>query len=180
MQITLQILASITCEFMKYESDEYEDGKIALFLDNTDTEECPSNVGSEELDDDPFLQAARAMMTLSIMAATGSACLVGFEFFLCRICCAEFLESLAFVAASFLGGLSYLSFGSEYCTGDPTDQAETAAEDLAFSRDTDFSDYYNCSFGKGCSYNLTAIIIYFGVSIALCCTPKPAPFVDAS
>lgn len=176
-QIALQVLASTNCEFMKYESDEYTDGKIGLFVDNDDIEKCPSNMGTEELDEDPFMRAARAMMTLSILAAFGGACLVSFEFLCCRICCAAILESLAFQAATLLGGLAYLSFGSEYCTGEPEDTLQAAVEDVAFGSQ-DIGDLYNCSFGKGCSLNVGAMVIYFAVSVALCFTPKPTPVLS--
>ena len=167
---------------MTYESNGDEDyqGSIGLFVENDDLDKCPNNVGvivanAEELDEDRYMRAARSMMTFSIAAGVGAACLVSFEFLCCRICCAVLLESLAMTAASFLGGLAYLSFGSEYCTGSP-DAALSTAKDVVWGSG-DWDDLYNCGFGKGCAYNLTAMVIYLGASVALCCTPKPSPLL---
>lgn len=178
-QIFLQIMATADCEFMKYESDDF-DGTIGLMIDNDDLDKCPRAVGAvlsdtEDLDDDPYMRAARSMLTMSIVFGFGAACLVCFEFLCCRICCAAVLESLALTGAATMGGLAYLSFGSEYCTGDPQAAASTA-KDIVFG-DGDVDDLYKCSFGKGCSMNLTAMVIYLAAAAVLCCTPKPSPLL---
>lgn len=169
---------------MKYQSndDSLQDGQIGLFVDNLDHEKCPNNLGSNEMEDDPFMKAARTMMTIAMIAAFCAICMLFFEFLLCRICCAVVLQNLAFVAASLLGGLAYLSFGSEYCTTDG-EGYKTILENLpsqaasVYKGSQDLEDLYNCSFGRGCKYNLCAMVIYLGASVVLCCTPKPKPLI---
>lgn len=165
---------------MTYESDDF-DGKIGLFVENDDLEKCPSNVGAvvnaQQLDDDPYMKAARSMMTFSIIFGVSALCLVSFEFLCCRICCASVLESLALTAAAVTGGLAYLSFGSEYCTGEPQETIASAADLILGGDGDDINELYTCAFGKGCSMNVTAMVIYLGAAVALCCTPKPSPLL---
>ena len=181
-QIVLQIMASAHCEFMTYNSnaDNITDGHIGLFVDNEDTDTCPDNIGTAEGDDDPYLRAARSMMTLSILVAACATLLVGFEWLCCRVCCAQVLESLAFFAAAALGALAYLAFGSEYCTGDPAEVIEDWVTNPNLGNEdlNEQDDLYHCSFGKGSSYNLVAILIYFVVHFVVCCTPKPTPVLS--
>ena len=161
---------------MKYELDERPDGQIGLFVDNEDRDACPSNIGTEELDDDSFMRTARSMMILSLVTAFAAIVLISFETLCCSVCCAATIERLVFLGATACGGLVYLTFASEYCVERDSENILELIKDVISTND-DAEAAFECSFGKGCWYNLIAIVFYFGVSIALCFCPRPTPII---
>ena len=166
------------CEFIVWESDEVEtDGTIGLFTSEDDMEECPRNLVIGDFDDDTMLKTSRSMISLSLISAMIAAALVSFEFFCCKVCCAVMLENITYLVAVVTGALVYIAYANELCTGNPKDFAtDLEFVDVVMGKD-DASVLYDCSFGKGSTYNLCAIVFYLAASIVLCCSPKPTPLL---
>lgn len=95
------------------------------------------------------------MMVMALVFAFTAGSMVSFEFLLCNVPCASCLESLAYAAAIVCSCLVYLAFGSQFC----------------------YDNSFQCSFGQGCTYNLTALLAYCGAWVTLCCSPKPTPLL---
>jgi hypothetical protein len=168
------------CEFIKYEAQGLPDGMsrtIGLFVDHDQNDsECLKNVNDSEdlLDDDAFFKTARAMITLSLIGAFCAGCMVMFEFFCCRVCCAVLLEDLAYLGAVATGGLVYLAYHNPYCDT-IQEKAQDVLDETIFGNDT--KELYECKFGQGSTYNLCAMLFYLAAMIVLCFSPKPTPLI---
>ena len=95
-------------------------------------------------------------MVFALIFAFAGGCMVVFEFLCCNVPCAGCLESLSYGSALLCTCLVYLAFGSEMC----------------------YSNDFDCSFGKGSTYNLMALAAYGGAWVILCCSPKPTPLIS--
>ena len=148
---------------------------IGLFVDfESDNNGCPKHVSYDVLDDDPFFKTARSMIILSLVAAFCGGCMVLFEFFCCRVCCAVVLEDLAYLGAAVTGGLVYLAYHNEYCDT-VEEKLDQAIDEKAVL--TGHNELYECTFGQGSIYNLCAVVFYLAAMVVLCCSPKPTPLV---
>ena len=166
------------CEFLNYDVDASGGGAgggggsgtfgfYGYKLPGEDDECTP--YGTEEMDADRMLKAARSMVILALAAACAAGTLVLFEFLFCKVCCAGCLEGLGYVVATVCSALGYLAYASEFCN-------YTFGEDDNGNGTTmGISATSSCSFGKGATYNLLAMAAYFASSVVLACTPQPTP-----
>ena len=170
------------CEFIKYEAGPSLPAgmsrTIGLFVEyEENSNECLTMITESEdvLGNDPFFKTARSMMILSLMGAFAAGCLVLFEFFCCRICCAVLLETLTFFASITCGALVFLAYYNPYC-----DTAEELFNDTLDTKDLTFqaNEAFECTFGQGSTFNVLAICFYAAASIVLCCSPKPTPLIS--
>ena len=111
---------------------------------------------------DPFITAARTMLTLAMVSGFIGGVIVAFEWLLCEVCCAGCITMISYISAMILSGLVNLIYFSEPCTGIGfNDIADTEYEDLA-----DVGNH--CEFGKGSTYNAFAVVLYFVCAVLLC------------
>ena len=160
-QIIFQVFAAMDCEFIKYEASPMLPAglsrTIGLFVEyDENSNECLTVITDSEdvLGGDPFFKTARSMMILSLIGAFGAGCLVLFEFFCCRICCAVLLETLTFFVSIVCGALVFLAYYNPFC-----DTAEEMFNDSLETQDLTFqaNEAFECTFGRGSTFNVIAI-----------------------
>jgi len=175
------VFAAKDCEFIKYEASEIlPEGMsrtIGLFVDHEqNSNECLKMINDSEglPDDDPFFKAGRAMIILSLIGAFCAGCMVMFEFFCCRVCCAVLVENLAYLGAVVTGALAFLAYHNEFCDTIQEKALEALKEKAII---TERNELFECTFGQGSTYNVCAIAFYLAAAIVLCFSPKPTPLI---
>ena len=112
---------------------------------------------------DPFITAARTMLTLAMVSGFIGGVIVAFEWLLCEVCCAGCITMISYISAMILSGLVNLIYFSEPCTGFGFDEIQ------ALDVETVYGDGGNhCEFGKGSTYNAFAVVLYFVCAVLLC------------
>ena len=172
------------CEFIKYEAIDLADSMsrtIGLFVDHERNDnECLKVIHDTQglLEDDRFFKTGKSMIILSLIGGFCAGCMVTFEFFCCRVCCAVLLENLAYLGAVVTGALSFLAYHNIYCDTFK-EKFDDVAEDKRLSAviNTYTDENYECRLGQGSTYNVCAITFYLCAVVVLCCSPKPTPLI---
>lgn len=131
-----------------------------------------------------LVATARSAAVLSMLFGAVAGILVAWEWLFCALPCASCLEGLAFAAASVCGLGVYLIWGIREC-GDLKDDLGDGDSDS--DSNIDYGEYVSpflpegiptgtkCEWGPGATYNLMAVIAFFGAGVLLCFAPKPDP-----
>lgn len=170
------------CEFIKYEASPMLPAglsrTIGLFVEHEEnTNECLKNIVDHEdlLGDDPYFKSARSMMILSLVGAFCAGCMVMFEFFCCRVCCAVLLENIAYLSSIAMGALVFLAYHNPYCDT-IEEKFDESIEEKAIV--TQQNEMFECTLGQGSVYQVCAIGLYAVAMAVLCCSPKPTPLIS--
>lgn len=151
---------------------------IGLFVEHEEnTNECLKNIVDHEdlLGDDPYFKSARSMMILSLVGAFCAGCMVMFEFFCCRVCCAVLLENIAYLSSIAMGALVFLAYHNPYCDT-IEEKFDESIEEKAIV--TQQNEMFECTLGQGSVYHICAIGLYAVAMAVLCCSPKPTPLIS--
>lgn len=178
----MQTLNLYSCDFFHFTGTDNSLG--IWYIDDGSSEGCDLDapylaVSADTAESLSLVATARSAAVLSMIFGAVAGMLVLWEWLFCALPCASCLEGLAFTAASVCGLGVYLIWGIREC-GDLKD-------DLADDEDGNVGEYVSpflpegiptgtkCEWGPGATYNLLAVISFFGAGILLCFAPKPEP-----
>ena len=109
----MAFLATMSCEMVELDIQNAGGVKPTMgFFFKGNGVECEVNTYDT---DDPFIQASRSMLSMSIVFGGIAGILVGFEWLVCQVCCAGLLEGVAYLLAWVLGACSFVFYGSAMC-----------------------------------------------------------------
>jgi hypothetical protein len=182
----MQFLNIYSCDFIHSKNDDSLSIGIWFQTDGNDNSECNIDDGSSyEVGENTLVAGARSALILSMLCGISALIMIMFEWCICEICCAGYVEGIAFIGAWGCGLGVYMIYGIDGCgtleddindiTGDGDDTITTTGTSLIPNSIFNIPTGTDCDWGQGATYNLLACIAYFGCGILLCCTPQPQP-----
>ena len=145
--IVLQWTVQYMCDYALYK----DDNNVALGIWKLmKDDECIDQTYDPE-EADPFITAARTMLTLAMISGFIGGVIVAFEWLICEVCCAGCITMLSYISAMILSGLVNLIYFSEPCVGFGFSQIE--ALDVEAIADAVTEEGNQCEYGPGSTYN---------------------------
>ncbi|KAG7345180.1 hypothetical protein IV203_032711 [Nitzschia inconspicua] len=180
--LILQFLTVKSCDFLQVTNADETNAEIAslgVWFHGTQDGECVE--GSYDAMDEELIVGARTALTWSLLFGAGALALVTFEWLCCNICCAGCITGFLFAGAWVMGSAVYMIYGISMCGSvddamDGADVVEDLSDFLPFLQDVPSGTL--CGWSEAATYNLVAIVLYFGCGILLCFTPKPDPLLQ--
>lgn len=168
--LAMQFLNVYSCDFF---SSNDSTVNVGIWYEGSNGE-CDLEEHYDE--DDPWVKVARSSIVISMLCGMAAGVMVLFEWLFCEVCCAGCLEGIAFVGAWACGLGVYMLYLIDAC-GDLKDQLgdDTIANIGGSIIPDGIPTGLQCEWGQGSTYNLLAVIAYFGCGILLCFAPKPKP-----
>lgn len=128
--------------------------------------------------DDPFIRAARGMLSLSVIFGGAAGIVVAFEWLVFEVCCAGLLEGSAYLMAWVMSGCTFIFYGASVCNEDKYHEvlADNNLMDLyagyLSEGGADFlkldGEYEGCERLSSSHFMTVAIICYFLCGACLC------------
>ena len=177
----MQTLNLYSCDFFHFTGTT---NSLGIWYMDVDGSGCDLDapylaVTSETSESLSLVATARSAAVLSMLFGAVAGVLVLWEWLFCALPCAGCLEGLSLTAASVCGLAVYLIWGIPECgdlkddlgNGDGGGTGEYVSPFLPEGIPTGSK----CEWGPGATYNLMAVISFFGAGVLLCFAPKPDP-----
>ena len=174
-QLVMQCLTVISCQLVELSSS----GKTIGVFQQSDAsgDHCARTTYDT---DDPFIKAARYMISLSIVCGVIAGIMIFFECVACEICCAGCLERFALLLASWTSASTFVFYGAEVCQEEEIEELleeynwKDLIHNLFEEGDVNFTNQTRDQQEFGCEYTVDSVymtissIAYFVCAILLC------------